>query len=667
MPPFRYNPYRYYRNYYQRPRRRFPFRRRRPRKPFRRRKRRHRWVRKRSYFYKNFKKLKKLRLSQFQPNKIKKCKIKGYLQLFGGGTQRISSNFTLFKESVVPPQEPGGGGWGLQQLNLGNLYIQNQYIMNWWTKSNKGYNLCRYLGLKITLYRQQKTDYIFCWEPEPPYEVTKYLYPSYHPYKLLTYNKRIIVPSMETMPHKRKPYIKKYIKPPKEMKNQWHFQQHFANYPLIQFVATSCSLNSMFMPTTAISNNITIYTLNTRFFSSCNFTELQQSQWGYTPRQNSYLYGIQQPKVPWNETPLAQVTYLGNTMINDAGDEIGQKPITDYGLAHWGNPLFYRYLNGDFLTFLSSKNPQEFFGQPPTRTQTIKNKDPTATLQHEDMVEQCRYNPNHDQGTGNVAFWVKNNSVTSNKWEEPKDPALKIQDFPLWLLLWGWADYTRHITHLRNIDEDYILVVRSRYMNTTMPNFVFLATNYIEGETIYTEEREHIPLYDMAHWYPKWRYQQPAIENLLHTGPAVCKNESQKSVQAHMKYTFFFKWGGNPSAMENIYDPTAQPIWTPTNPEQTTHEITNPTTNIANYIYEWDTRRDIITQKALNRIKQIETDDILMFTDGTTNPPQKTTPQEKKTKKTQEEALLQQLLNIQQLNQQLQFRFRQLKQLAEST
>lgn len=660
--PYYYNNYRrrYRKNYW---RRRPWISRRRTRKTLRRRHRRRPWVRRRRFFYKN-KKLTKLKVFQFQPNRIRKCKIKGYLQLFGGSTDRISNNFTLYKESVVPYQEPGGGGWGLQQLTLGNLYTQNQYLMNIWTKSNRGYNLCRFISLKITLFKQQQTDYIFTYTTEQPYEITKFFYQSHHPIKLLEFNKRIIVPSMRTMPQRKKPYITKRIKPPKEMLSKWYFQEHLSNYPLIQFVATACSLNSMFMPTTSISNNITLYTLNTRFFNNTNFTQLDQSTWGYVPRQNTYMYGIQQPKVPWNLTPISEVTYLGNTVVNDAGDPIGQKQLTDYGLAHWGNPLFYRYLNGDFYTFISSKDPSQFFNNVP-RNKTIKEADASATLQHEHLVELCRYNPNHDKGDGNLAFWVPNNVRTNTQWKPQTDPSLQIQGFPLWILLWGWEDFTRHITHLRNIDEDNILVIRSSYINTVMPNFVFLATEFIEGETIYTHEREHIPLYDMAHWYPKWRYQKPAIENLLQTGPAVCKNENQKSVQAHMKYSFLFKWGGNPATMENIYDPTAQPTYPTPNSEQTTHEIINPSTSIEDYIYSWDVRRDLLTRTAAKRIRQIETDDISLFTDGTTHPLSETiqTPPQKKKKTTEEkETSIQQQLNlIQQHNHQLQLRLRQLK------
>nr|UGV37135.1 MAG: ORF1 [TTV-like mini virus] len=668
MPPYR-RYWNYYRNYNQRkwrPRR--YFRKRRSRRTFQKRYRRRRWVRKKFSYYKKFKKLKKIRLQQFQPDKIKKCKISGYIQLFGGGNGRMSNNFTLYKESITPSHEPGGGGWGLQQFTLGNLYVQNEYLMNRWTKSNHGLNLCRYTGCKVILYRQQLTDYIFTYEIEPPYDVTKYYYASYHPNRLLNYHRKIIVPSMKTMPHKRKPYVKKYIRPPKEMINKWYFQQNFSNFPLIQFAAVACSLNSMFMSTNSINNNVSLWTLNTRFFQQCNFANIEHLQYGYQPKENSFIYGLQDASVPWSSTPISKVTYLGNTNINDPGDPIDEKKWPEYGYAHWGNPFFFRYLDGEFPVYISSKSPQEYANET-QHTKSIKQFDQTATLKTEPYIEECRYNPNHDKGDGNKAFFVKNNVLTQNTWKEPSDPSLVIDNFPLWILLWGFEDYTRHITHLSNLDDQWILVVQSRYLNTTMPYFVFLTDDYINGRGVWGEDRDHIPLSDFAHWYPRFRYQKQSIENLLQTGPAVCKNEQQKSVQAHMKYHFYFKWGGNPSSMEKIYDPTAQPTYPIPNTIKGPDEIDDPTTSITEYLYSWDTRRDFLTKQAEKRIKQSSSPEISLFTDGIQFGDQKEstqTTQEKEAQKEKEKELLQQLHLIEQFNQQLRHRFQHLKQTLET-
>ncbi len=52
----------------------------------------------------------------------------------------FANNFCSYKESYTPEKTPGGGGWSIQQLSLGNLFIQNSYLMNKWTRSNISLN-----------------------------------------------------------------------------------------------------------------------------------------------------------------------------------------------------------------------------------------------------------------------------------------------------------------------------------------------------------------------------------------------------------------------------------------------------------------------------------------------------------------------------------------------
>ncbi len=83
-----------------------------------------------------------------------------------------------------------------------------------------------------------------------------------------------------------------------------------------------------------------------------------------------------------------------------------------------------------------------------------------------------------------------------------------------------------------------------------------------------------------------------------------------------MRYNFLLKWGGNPSNMETIADPTAQPTGPDPNQLLLPNEIISPENTIANYIYKWDTRRDLLTQAATKRIKECQIYDSTLFTDG---------------------------------------------------
>nr|UGV37944.1 MAG: ORF1 [TTV-like mini virus] len=672
MPPF-------YRRYYNkrfntfRPYR-YRYRRRRPRNRFRRYRRRT-WVRKRKYFKKRPRKLKYIKLNQWQPHKIKKCRIIGFLELFETSEGRVSNNWVTTKESFVPEHQPGGGGWGLQQLTLGNLYVQNLYCMNYWTKSNKGYNLCRYFGCKIDLYRQDNIDYIFTYDLEEPLEVTRYSYASYHPYKLLTFNKRIVVPSFQTAPHKKKKYIRKYIRPPKKLTNQWYFQNHLQNVPLLTFFATACNLQKMFISKTARNNNVTLWTLNTRLFKHPKFQYSLMGTGPFTPdvQGKQTLWGAQHSQEPPTKNIGKNLTLLGNSMINDPGTELGGKSKTEYTSTYWGNPFYYEYLNeSDPLYLLQLTN-----GTETAIDYMITNKDKQVTLiphlgqKFEPLVQAVRYNPNKDKGIGNLAYFLKTNDRDQNSWDPPNDEEIILRNFPLWLMLWGYEDFILRHKKITNLNDNGILVIRSPYFNESFPAYVLLSDSFVNGQGPYEQDRNTINPYERGHWYPKWEFQKEAVEQLLLTGPAVARPQPNESIQSHCKYQFYFKWGGNPSTMEAVIDPNIQPVIPDPTTKLLNNEIISPATSIENYIYNWDTRRDTLTQAATQRILQIPINEKYVFTDGTTTstdipPPQKTQMQETEPSEEEEAQLLQQLQLLQQHNQQLKQRFRQLKLIMEN-
>lgn len=664
MPPYQRRFY--FNGYRRRKSRRFPFRRRRFRTTFRSRKRRQR-VRRKRFRYKLKKKLAKIRINQWQPAHIKKCKISGYLTLFQSGHGRFSNDFTLYKESYVPEHEPGGGGWGIQQLTLSNLYVQNCEFMNWWTRSNKGLNLFRYHGCKVTLYRQPETDYIFSYITDDTQSAGKFYYPSFHPMKLLNYNHKIVVPSYKTQPNSRKPYKKKWIHPPKQMKNQWYFQQQVAQFPLLKFAATACSLNNLVISQNSQNNNVTILVLNTNFFQHSAFQYINKTD-GYTPKEGTYMYGLTNGRPELSQILRSNVIYLGDTHINDPGDTRGTQTISNYGYPHWGNIFYHQYLLGNQRTFITNQKYNEFLADAKVNS-VIGTQG--VTTKTEPYIKTFRYNPYKDKGTGNMAYWKSTSDVTQNNWEPPQDPDSIIKGYPFWLMLWGWEDYTRRLGKLRNLDDNYILVLRSDYFSEKQPTIVPLSYSFVHGEGPYGLPPEDITPNDYKNWYPKWRFQKEAIENILMSGPGVCRADFTKNIQAFVKYQFFFKWGGNPATMESVYDPVSQPITPYPSGFNIQNEINDPTTSIQNLIYTWDVRRDFLTQTAQKRISELQTDVDSMFTDGAATSTDVPFPkvQETQTETTQEkekETLLLQLQQLKQLRQQLQQRFQQLKLTMEN-
>lgn len=645
----------YRRNWWNYNQRRNRFRRRRFRTTLRRKPRRRR-VRRKFYSKFNKKKLKRLKLTQWQPSYINKCRIKGWLELFEAGHGRFPNNFTLYKETFTPHNTPGGGGWSLQELTLSNLFTQNQDFMNHWTKTNNGLNLVRYLGGSVTLYRQKEVDYIFLYYTEDNIRAGKYWYPSFHPIKLLTEKNKVIVPSLQTQPQNKKPYKKIKLRPPKLLKNNWYFQQHLCTFPLIRFAASAVDLTYMFISPKSNNRNITLHMLNTGLFRRHNF-QYSDPEKGYFPKENTFLYGT------YNGTPtlqnvLRKQTYYLGGQKNDEGT-LAQEWPKYKNKDLWGNIFFHKYFNFIQRTFICTKPPSEFYNNTnfnrPVGTEGIQTKEEPYYL-------DVRYNPNKDKGTGNIAYWLQVSDATrGDSWEPYPDPDLQISNYPFWLMLWGWADYTKKLAKAKNLDNDWILVLKSRYFSAPLAPYVPLSDSFINGQAPWENDADEILPNDNNNWFPKWKFQEEAINNICMTGPGVCKAPNTVSIQAVMKYNLSFKWGGNSSKLETITDPLAQPITPSPNNLLLSNEITNPEQSIQNLLYKWDVRRDTITKTAEQRIKEIQTDDQTMFTDGTQT---FQTSQAKETQKEEEQALLLQLEQLQQFNTELQQRLNRLRQLT---
>lgn len=657
MAPFKRRRYYYRRPYRQW--RRFSTWRKRPKTTFRRRRKRF-WVRRRKFRFKLRKKLKKLKIQQWQPNTIKKCHIKGYLPLFQCGDGRQENNYTLYKDSFTPEYEPGGGGWSLQQLSLGTLYSLNNDIQNYWTKSNYRLNMCRYIKCKIRCYRQPYVDYILHYFHDAPKTVTKYYYASHHPVKLLQLQHKVVVPSFNTEPHKRKPYKSITIYPPKLMKNQWFFQQHLSSFPLIHLVASATSLTNMYGSDRAQNSNTTIYCLNTEFFQNPNFqlNEHQMQSFGYHPNPNNYYWAIQHADPVFTQNKRKQAIYLGNTLLDEAGRAVGHN--TSAQPSAWGNPFYFDYLHDTENTFITTttEDPTTFM-QTGTQDKTLEANRQRKTPN----VFKARYNPFKDKGKGNKIYFIPNNQPTQNNWEPTKDPDLMFQDFPIWLMLWGIEGILKKMGKCPNLYENWLCVIQSSYFSEHEVRYVPLSEDFVNGQGAYGIDKEHMPPAQYSAWFPKYKYQKQAIHDLIMTAPAVCRPDHVKNFQALIHYNFLFKWGGNPSPMESVYDPNSQPI-TPT-PDNLYHsnEIINPDTPIESFIYPWDVRRDFLTQRGAERITESSIHDFNVFTDQqqTTDVPLfKETSQKKTTKKAQETTLLQQLQQLREYNRQLQLRFNQL-------
>nr|UGV42583.1 MAG: ORF1 [TTV-like mini virus] len=662
------------RNYYQYQRRNWiRHRRRRPRKAFRSRRRRN-WVRK---FYINKRKRKRafLKLNQWQPELIRRSKIKGLFTLFEAPPGRFANNWPQYRDSLVPQYAPGGGGWGIFVFNLGALFDEFQRVRNWWTVSNLQLPLCRYLYCKFRFYKMEDIDYVVYYTTSYPMTDSAQQHADAQPSRMLMRKRKIIVPSKRKKPN-GKNYIKKTIKPPRQLVNKWFFQRDFVNTNLCMLTATACSLDYFDISKKQISNNIYLLTLNPIIFKHLNF-DTHNTQ-GWQPKAGYYLYATLSEIAPESAKPLGNLKYkdliyLGQATRRYPGKSIGQVITTNSSLSsyfenseNFGNIFCDDFIHGTHngnYTLLVCNVQWSNFSTSTTESAVDSTK---FTIMTEPLYETITYNPDKDTGEGNLVYLVPNFQEKLD-WEPTGNQLLQFHGYPLWMLLWGWPDWQKKLAEVQQIDDHYILIIKTSFFNPKRNAYLLIDQEFLDNTLEFpppnTEHEQARPLLkDLLSWHPKFWYQQKSIDKICMSGPGTCKSEY--SIQAHCEYMFAFKWGGTSNTMETIADPSKQTGYPVPDQVLQTVQIQNPAVSPELNLYPFDIRRDICTQKAIKRLRDYtETDQSLSIpTVSWTNPrPPETTKdilqtlietQTKKEKKKSSLEILQQLRNKQHLLQQ---------------
>lgn len=582
MPPFnRWR--RYWNSNWSRYRRR-RFRARRPRKTIRRRFRRRRWVRRR---FKNYrKKLKKITVKEWQPKKIRKCTIKGPLCLLACGRFCIANNFTLFAESYIPEKNCGGGAWSIMQLTLQALWDEYVKFRNWWTVSNDGLPLVKYMYCKFKFYRSPHTDYIVIPSLCPPFSVTRDDYLNTQPLRALMNKNKIIVPKLRE--NSRKKYIKRKFYPPSLYQSKWYFQQEICKFPFIVLKTSACSFDQFYQPDDMLSYNITLYSLST-FFENPRFEEKVAD--GYSPKiaqggtlsgQKYYLYGTENgtPNPTW-----AELVQLTNTQTFTRGTPLGNNKS-----GTPGNPFHPAWLSEDSNIYYSTQNPSSI-------SHVTKPAENITKLTH--MIEKCRYNPLRDAGKGNKVYFKSSTLQQGTMNDLPSNLNTLIEDLPLWIIFWGWISWLRKLHPINHIETEYMFIVKSPYITPARPWYLFL-------DYYFLQKKHDDPLTETekAHWFPRYEFQKEVEFYFAQSGPGAPKINYTKCIQVNSMYSFFLKWGGCPAPMETFTNPCDQERFPVpgTVPQPTT--IQNPELSKYQYLYEWDEKEGVITKPAAKRIKQ---------------------------------------------------------------
>nr|UHK03959.1 MAG: ORF1 [Torque teno midi virus] len=546
-------------------RRRFTYKKRRPYNRRRRRARKPRRRRRRKP-YKVRRKKKAIVVKQWQPDRIRKCKIKGRGTLVMGAHGRQYICFTNVKERLTPSRSPAGGGFGVERFTLQYLYQQWKARNNIWTASNKFTDLARYLGAKFIFYRHPDTDFIVNYSRQPPFNIDKDTYMQMQPQQMLLGKHKRIILSKTTKPTGRIKHVIK-IGPPKLLTNKWFFQEELAKQDLLQIAGTAASFK---YPTIGCCNEnriLNLYSLDTKFYQDAHWMQ------AYPPSQNYAPFATAD-----NNLVFTYKTTSGTDTVSVPADKTKWLTLE----------------NGWF-------QPKILAAYKVTRQGHDQALLPMVLL---------RYNPATDDGTNNIVTIV---DLVAGSWQGPYTEAYTIRGVPLWMALNGYANYVITKSGDKGILEHSIVCVYSDslYRLPTASDqkiFPILGSKFVNGKPPYDQ-----PMTDdlKNKWYPRYFHQQEPINDIVCCGPLVPKfyNQTNSTWELQYYYSFYFKWGGPEITDNEVDDPKTKGHY-PTSADSRPIQISNPLKQTTkSLLHKWDFRRGILTKTAYKRMcDNLETD-----------------------------------------------------------
>lgn len=490
---------------------------------------------------------------------------------------------------MTPVGEASGGGWSIQQFTLEALYIEYQKLRCFWTKSNLGLPFVRYTGCTFKFFKSKHTDYIVTWCICPPFGVNLEMFLNTQPQRQLFERHRIIIPQLNRYTKKR--YKKVKIRPPSFMRTKWYFQQDFCKQPLVLITASACSLTQPYCPDDQISNNITLISLNLAVFQNPNF-ETWTDPHGYHPKmlgtRPMYLWGRTSggadPPTQWKHVlPLTNTnTYAEGLKDHESTLDKINKP------ENWGNPFSYPWADPDTTIYYTDEWPT---------TSNFNNAHTFTAI--DSLYWEVRYNPDKDTGEGNEVYLKPNNANAHGSILDPPNKKEHIlKGYPLWLVFWGFHDYILKTSTTQHMDQSYYWVVKSPFLTPKRDGYVFL------DKYFWQLNRDRLTQTDRLKWHPKSEMQEEIEFYFAQAGPYAPKINESQCIQANAQYTFYMKWGGCPPPMETIISPCVQDKFPIPDPQLQRLKIQDPKTEKQTFLYEWDQRRDTITEPCAKRIKK---------------------------------------------------------------
>nr|UHM25976.1 MAG: ORF1 [Torque teno midi virus] len=510
-------------------------------------------------------------LKQWQPDSIRKCKIKGYgILVLGAQGRQLMCYTNMIKHNTIP-RGPGGGGFGCQQFSLGSLYTDYLFRKNIWTHTNIYKDLVRYLGVRFTLYRHPETDFIVSYDNQPPFDIEKYTYMYCHPANMLLARHKKIIPSKSTNPNGRTKRRLR-IRPPKQMITKWFFSQHFSHAGLLLLKASAMNLQYANLGCCNTNQLVTVYYLDPEFYKLGNWAHQSQAT---------------QPYIPYTTVP--QTLYFKNPKTGTW--DLFNKPATyDKSISYNEGWFSSKVLSAIGVSASSSGTPQ------------------LAAL----PCNVARYNPNYDSGEKS-SIWISS-AFTADFNKPTSDMTLIMEGYPIWMMLYGFLNYILMVKKDKTFFETHYLLMQSTALFPAPQIgagqfYLPIDTEMVQGKLPYDE---YITDTMKARWFPTIRNQIKTLNALVQCGPFIPKYDQTKNSTWELDYTyqFFFKFGGPEITDPKVVDPQYQPTYDVPDTFQGRIQIKDPALNKASTMFHsWDWRRGLLTKTAIKRMyEHIETD-----------------------------------------------------------
>nr|UGV44302.1 MAG: ORF1 [Torque teno virus] len=617
-------------------------RRRRPRRAYRRGWRRRRYIRRRRG------RKKKLTLTMWNPNIVRRCNIKGGLPLLLCGENRAAFNYAYHSEDYTEQPFPYGGGMSTTTFSLRALYDQYTKHMNRWTFSNDQLDLARYRGCKFRFYRHPTCDFIVHYNLVPPLKMNQFTGPNTHPGLLMLTKHKIIIPSFLTRPGGRR-FVKIKLPPPKLFEDKWYTQQDLCKQPLVTLTATAASLRYPFCSPQTNNPNCTFQVLRKNYnkvigTSSKNSEDVEPFEnWLYNTASHYQTFATeaQVGRIPsfnpdgsknsqenewqtlWSKK---SESWSGtSTYPHTSTNQMYKIPYdSNYGFPTYKPIKEYMLKRRAWSFKYETDNPvsKKIWPQPSTTKPTIDYYEYHAgwfsnifigpnryNLQFQTAYVDTTYNPLNDKGKGNKMWFQYHSKVNTDL--RDRGIYCLLEDMPLWAMTFGYSDYVS--TQLGpNVDHETqgLVCIICPYTEPPMydktnPNSGYIAydTNFGNGKM--PSGRGQVPVYWQCRWRPMLWFQQQVLNDISKSGPYAYRDEL-KNCCLTMYYNFAFNWGGDMYYPQVIKNPCADSGLVPGTSRFTREvQVVSPLSMGPQYILHlFDQRRGFFSSNALKRMQQ---------------------------------------------------------------